>query len=137
MIAYAIDNVAAFVAGEKPGGKSLGKLVDLKVKRRRETGRVDLLELLFERGKLEVGGDRSRWVFGRPSKNTPILPSANYKLTFDAKGSKWTRVTIHGKGYGHGVGMCQCGAIGRARGGQKHDEILRAYYTGASLDREY
>lgn len=131
------STVAAFVASEKKGGKSLGKLVDLKVTKRRVTGRVDQLDLVFEKGTLGVGGDRSRWVFGRPSKNTAILPSANYSLTFDTKGKNWTKVSIHGKGYGHGVGMCQCGAIGRARAGQSHTDILLAYYTGASLDREY
>jgi peptidoglycan hydrolase-like amidase len=33
--------------------------------------------------------------------------------------------------------MCQCGAIGRARAGQKHGDILRAYYTGVTLEKEY
>lgn len=131
------STVAAFVANEKLGGKELGKLEDLRIKRRRESGRVDLLQLVFEKGKLEVGGDKSRWVFGRPSKNTPILPSANYKLTFEPKGGKWTKVTIRGKGYGHGVGMCQCGAIGRARAGQSHTQILTAYYAGATLEKQY
>jgi len=131
------STVAVFVAGEKSGSKGMGKLKELRVAKRRASGRVDLLELVFEKGTLGVGGDRSRWVFGRPSKNTAILPSANYNLVFDSKGDGWTKVTIRGKGYGHGVGMCQCGAIGRARAGQSHTDILLAYYTGASLDREY
>jgi stage II sporulation protein D len=36
-------------------------------------------------------------------------------------------------GYGHGVGMCQWGAIGRARAGQDFREILRAYYPGTAI----
>jgi stage II sporulation protein D len=44
-----------------------------------------------------------------------------------------SRVTIRGGGYGHGVGMCQWGAIGRARAGQDVRAILRTYYPGTSV----
>ncbi len=37
---------------------------------------------------------------------------------------------VQGKGYGHGVGMSQWGAMGRAEEGHSYDEILSAYYTG-------
>lgn len=37
---------------------------------------------------------------------------------------------VQGKGYGHGVGMSQWGAMGRAEEGHAYDEILGAYYTG-------
>jgi SpoIID/LytB domain protein len=37
---------------------------------------------------------------------------------------------VHGRGYGHGVGMSQWGAMGRAKDGQRYDEILAAYYGG-------
>jgi stage II sporulation protein D len=42
-------------------------------------------------------------------------------------------VTIHGRGYGHGVGMSQYGAAGRAMEGQTSTEILAHYYQGATL----
>jgi stage II sporulation protein D len=42
-------------------------------------------------------------------------------------------VTIHGRGYGHGVGMNQYGARGRALAGQSSTEILAHYYQGATL----
>jgi stage II sporulation protein D len=44
-----------------------------------------------------------------------------------------TSVTIHGRGYGHGVGMSQYGARGRAVAGQTSTEILAHYYQGATL----
>jgi len=37
---------------------------------------------------------------------------------------------VQGRGYGHGVGMSQWGAMGRAEDGHDYDEILSAYYTG-------
>jgi stage II sporulation protein D len=42
-------------------------------------------------------------------------------------------VTIHGRGYGHGVGMSQYGARGRALDGATSAEILAHYYQGATL----
>ena len=42
---------------------------------------------------------------------------------------------ITGKGWGHGVGLCQVGAFGMAQAGSTFDEILKHYYTGVSLSR--
>ncbi len=42
-------------------------------------------------------------------------------------------VTFHGRGYGHGVGMSQYGALGRARAGHTAEAILAHYYRGATL----
>jgi stage II sporulation protein D len=40
---------------------------------------------------------------------------------------------FHGRGYGHGVGMCQWGARGYARRGWDYVDILGHYYPGAAL----
>ena len=42
-------------------------------------------------------------------------------------------VRIEGQGWGHGVGMSQWGARGRAYGGQTAEDIVRAYYQGVEL----
>jgi len=42
-----------------------------------------------------------------------------------------------GNGYGHGVGMCQTGAIARATIGQTYTEILNFYYTGITIDDKW
>lgn len=46
-----------------------------------------------------------------------------------------TEYTISGKGWGHGVGMSQNGAIGMAKAGFDYDEILEWYYTGAKVTK--
>ena len=46
-----------------------------------------------------------------------------------------TAFTFTGGGWGHGVGMCQWGARGRAEAGQSAGAILRAYYPGAAPRR--
>lgn len=42
-----------------------------------------------------------------------------------------------GRGWGHGVGMCQVGAYGLALEGLTHEQILKHYYTGIELIRLY
>jgi len=42
-----------------------------------------------------------------------------------------------GRGFGHGVGLCQWGAQGKAEKGWLAEEILRFYYPGAKLFRAY
>ena len=39
-------------------------------------------------------------------------------------------ITLYGKGYGHGVGMSQNGAIAMANNGFRYDEIIMNYYPG-------
>ncbi len=42
-----------------------------------------------------------------------------------------------GRGWGHGIGMCQYGAYGFAKMGVKYDRILTHYYTGVDLVKAY
>lgn len=46
-----------------------------------------------------------------------------------------TAVKVCGSGFGHGVGLSQYGAYGRAKAGQGYAQILKAYYPGTSLSR--
>jgi stage II sporulation protein D len=50
-------------------------------------------------------------------------------------GDKWA--FVRGRGFGHGVGMCQCGAEGMARQGKTAQQILSYYYPGSSIVRVY
>ena len=46
-------------------------------------------------------------------------------------------IVINGRGWGHGVGLCQYGARGLARRGRSCDQILAYYYPGASIVDDY
>jgi len=48
---------------------------------------------------------------------------------------KWAFVS--GRGYGHGVGLCQCGAQGLARRGKNYTQILSYYYPGSRIKKLY
>jgi stage II sporulation protein D len=65
------------------------------------------------------------------------LRSNAFTLSISGVGLGVTRLTADGMGAGHGVGLCQWGAVGRARAGQGYQQILAAYYPGTSLERRY
>jgi stage II sporulation protein D len=67
----------------------------------------------------------------RDLKGRPILRSASFEVMDAGR----REIRLAGRGYGHGVGLCQMGAIGRADAGQSFDEILSAYYTDVRLGR--
>ena len=56
------------------------------------------------------------------------LRSAFFEITQDGD-----EVIIDTKGYGHGVGMSQYGALGMARNGYNYEEILKHYYTDVEI----
>jgi len=47
------------------------------------------------------------------------------------------QIRVEGRGWGHGVGLCQMGAVDLARKGRTSDEILRHYYPGTALVKWY
>jgi SpoIID/LytB domain protein len=104
----------------------VGAVDDLAVVRRGASGRAIALRVDGERGSATIHGElRIRRLLGD-------LPSAMFVLAPDREG--WT---FRGGGWGHGVGMCQWGAIGRAAAGHDHRRILRAYFSGADVARIY
>jgi stage II sporulation protein D len=66
------------------------------------------------------------------------LPSTKFDLACrrDYRGFVET-VILRGFGYGHGVGMCQWGAIGMARAGKSFNRILRQYYRDIRIEKLY
>ena len=48
-----------------------------------------------------------------------------------------TEFVFTGRGWGHGVGMCQVGALGYARMGKSYKEILQHYYSGVQIERAW
>ena len=109
-----------------------GRVRALGVEGRTPSGRVAHLALRAEHGTYRVRGNDARSVL-RTSSGEP-LNSAYFSVTTEAASAgRIARVVISGNGYGHGVGMCQWGAIGRARAGQDVGTILRTYYPGTAL----
>ncbi len=111
-----------------------GRLRDVRVSERSGSGRATALAIRWEHADVSVGGQDVRRVL-RPAAGG-WLRSAQVELRVE-RGGRLERLVAEGAGAGHGVGLCQWGAIGRARAGQRHEMILAAYYPGTTLLRFY
>jgi stage II sporulation protein D len=114
------------------------RILSIRTEGRTPGGRVQRLVILTDRGTWRLDTDEIRWALGRPSTGGPILESARFTLFPEyAEDGTLGRLTAVGSGYGHGVGMCQCGMIGRARAGQDYRRILAHYYPGVEIKKSY
>jgi stage II sporulation protein D len=125
--------VSAYLAGYTtvpPGGA--GHIRDAVVESRTPSGRVARLVLAAERGNFGLRGNDIRYVMRAPGGE--ILNSTYFSLqTESRRDGGLARLVVKGNGYGHGIGMCQWGAIGRARAGQSARAILATYYPGTTV----
>lgn len=117
------------------GGDGLPRITNIEVTRTTHSGRVGELRIAFERGEVRVSGPDVRSVL-RPEPDR-ILGSLSFQLEVTREGGQVTHLVATGVGWGHGVGFCQWGAVGRARAGQDAPTILGAYYPGTKVERIY
>jgi len=117
---------------DKVASLGVGHVMAMNVTERGVSGRARLLQISGEDGATTLRGELTiRRTFG-------MLNSAMFELKTerDPKG-KPTAWIFSGGGWGHGVGMCQTGAIGRAEAGQTYRQILEHYFNGAQVFRIY
>jgi len=114
-----------------PGGYP-GTPRDVQVDTRTPSGRIGTLKIATDRGNYVLRGNDIRYVLRAPGGEILNSTSFNVEATTGRDGAI-ARLVLRGTGYGHGVGMCQWGAIGRARAGQDFHTILRTYYPGTTV----
>lgn len=100
-------------------------------------GRIQTMEIKTSTGIFSENDDHIRWVLGRPSNPGAILPSTRFHAIKEIENGRLAGVKIDGTGNGHGAGMCQCGAIGQARAGEKYVKILQHYYKDVEVVKYY
>ena len=115
----------------------VGYVIDVGVSDRTASGRARYLEIVTTEGSFTVEGDRIRWVLMPDHRSGRILPSTLFNLHKQTQNQRVSHVDIVGGGNGHGVGMCQNGAIGMARRGYTSDMILLQYYPETELTQWY
>jgi len=110
-----------------------GKPLSLHVAER-SGNRVRWFDVKTTTGTYRVMGDAVRWLFGTGRPGPSGLRSTRFdlKVRTDRKGRPRSFLFV-GAGHGHGIGMCQWGARGRALAGQTGEEILGAYYPGTEV----
>ncbi|MCK4360015.1 MAG: SpoIID/LytB domain-containing protein [Candidatus Cloacimonetes bacterium] len=103
---------------------NLGKLKDIKILKRGNSGRVLEITILGSKNDIHLNNElQIRQTFG------------GLRSTLFFVEIKKSKVTFSGKSSGHGVGMCQVGAIKMAKEGYSAKEILKHYYTGIKITK--
>jgi len=96
---------------------------DLSIKSHTSTERVKDVEITTNSGHTTISAVDLRKALGW--KN---LPSTNFRLS-----RVGDSLVFKGKGYGHGVGLCQWGTLQMARDGKNYKEILSFFYPGTVI----
>jgi len=112
-------------------------ITDIKILDRFESYRVDSLRIKTKNGNVYyVRGDRTRYLL-RNNDGT-LLSSSLFRIIVSKDGSgRLGKITVTGEGIGHGVGMCQWGAIGMSRLGYNYLQILSHYFPGTEVKKVY
>lgn len=104
----------------------VGRINDITPLATGVSGRVTRLKITGSQGSAELKGLEIRRVLG-------IKENLFHMEKMNNSAGEVAYYFFFGKGWGHGVGMCQVGAYGMALRGLKYDEILKHYYTGIEL----
>ncbi len=105
---------------------NFGKILGIGKLNRGPSGRIYSMEILTDEGSLWLNGE----YFIRLALGKPFLPSSAFKVIERENG-----FVLKGMGWGHGVGMCQMGAIGMALRGYNYREIIGHYYPNTEIKK--
>jgi len=134
MVRYSKKYVSEKLMSRYPSLKALGQIASIAGKEKSNYGNFSRLT------KIEITGEngKSDWIRAEDFRLTidptgRIIKSAAFEIRDE--GNSWA--FVGGRGYGHGVGMCQCGAQELARRESNAEEILAYYYPGSKIARLY
>lgn len=115
----------------KDAGYKIGQIKDVKILSRGVSGRIIRLKVFGTKSSAIVERELNvRRLFGG-------LRSGLFVMKAQKRNGIITSFSFEGAGFGHGVGMCQTGAIGMAAKGFAHKAILNHYYKGISIKKMY
>ena len=121
---------------ERKFGVMTGRVQALEPLERGESGRISLLRIIGELKTITVGKELE---IRRILSETHLKSSAfdvEY-ITEDGMSvghdGKWSKIRLKGRGWGHGVGLCQIGAAVMASRGYTYEQILRHYYPESDI----
>ena len=123
---YTTEELSALVA--RKSGIDFGRILDLIPMERGASDRIIMLKIVGEKCTMTVGKELEirKWL------SESHLYSSAFEVEKTADG-----FILHGKGWGHGVGLCQIGAAVMGDQGISYDEILSFYYPHAELTKEW
>lgn len=114
----------------RPLTGNIGEFRDLQPARIGHSGRAVQIQVIGSRGSAVLNGYKVRNALG--------LRDTLFTVTREHHpDGSIASFRFHGRGWGHGVGLCQVGAYGMARAGRSFEEILKTYYQGVEIRRAY
>jgi SpoIID/LytB domain protein len=108
--------------------EDFGDIVDLVPLERGKSGRIWKLKIVGTKKTFTIGKELEI----RRALSESHLYSSAFEVEKTAKGFR-----LKGKGWGHGVGLCQIGAAVMGQQGYSYDQILLHYYRGAEIMKIY
>ena len=102
----------------------IGQVQAMKPLKRGPSGRISELEVIGDKGRIVLGKELAI----RRALSDSCLKSSAFDIEW-----KGDECILHGRGWGHGVGMCQIGAAVMASRGYGHAQILQHYYPGTQV----
>lgn len=123
-VRYTGDEIRQLIASRL--SEDVGEVLALEPLERGPSGRII---------RLRIRGQARSLVIGKELEIRRALSRSHlYSSAFDVERDGATFV-LKGKGWGHGVGLCQIGAAVMASRGKNYQEILGHYYPGTSAGR--
>ncbi len=123
-VRYTAEELAAII--REMSGIDFGEIEALRPVKRGPSGRIYELEIVGSKHRMIVGKELEirKW----------LSKTCLYSSAFEVEREE-TDFVLRGKGWGHGVGMCQIGAAVMADQGYTYEQILAYYYTNAQLKK--
>ncbi len=107
----------------KQNGRYVGQILKIEPLSQTPSGRVGSLRITGTNGEMVIAAKDFRiWVGGNKIRSTSFTV-----------GVREDAAQFEGKGWGHGVGLCQWGAFGQSLMGHSSEKILQFYYPGSNL----
>ncbi len=116
---------------ERKGQLGLGLVIDLIPLERGRSGRISKLRIVGERGEAVVGKELEI----RRLLSETHLYSSNFTVVLSKDQDEQLLFTFNGRGWGHGVGLCQIGAAVMGAEGYDYKTILQHYYKGVTIEK--
>lgn len=121
-VEYGRDELSELVS--RRSGVDVGRVLRLEPLERGGSGRIF---------RLRIVGSKKTLVVGKELEIRRILSETHLKSSAFEVEDAGDKVILHGRGWGHGVGLCQIGAAVMASEGYKYEQILEHYYPGTIL----
>jgi stage II sporulation protein D len=131
-VTYTQEELATLL--RKRSGIDFGDVRQLEPLQRGPSGRIVRLRIVGSRRTVVVGKELEirRWLSA-----SHLYSSAFVVRTEGGSADVPARFTLHGAGWGHGVGFCQIGAAVMAAKGFQAEQIVKHYFRGAELKKLY